>query len=331
MTENPSILVIGVGSIGERHLRCFQSTGRCSLVLCEPMTERREKVSAKYGVRAYATVEEALDVRRYNTAIIAAPAPSHVPIATQLTQHDMHLLIEKPLSVSLDGIENLRQLVSKQQTQVAIGYSMRSYPALAEMKKAIDSGRLGKPVEIVVTAGQHFPFYRPAYREIYYTDQSQGGGAIQDCATHFLNTGEWLAGPITSLVTDAEHCVLKDVDVEDTVHLITRHGTVMGSYSINQHQHPNECRITVICDSGAARFELSGHRWLTASEPGGEWRLEGEFEVDRDSAYIRQANRFLDQIDGKNGPTCSLDEGIQTLKVNLAALHSWKTRQWVDI
>ena len=147
----------------------------------------------------------------------------------------------------------------------------------------------------------------------------------------FATLGEWLAGPITSLVTDAEHCALKDVDVEDTVHLITRHGTVMGSYSINQHQHPNECRITVICDSGAARFELSGHRWLTASEPGGEWRLEGEFKVDRDSAYIRQANRFLDQIDGKDGPTCSLDEGIQTLKVNLAALHSWKTRQWVDI
>lgn len=331
MKERPNILIVGVGSIGERHLRCFQSTNRCESALCETLPERREQVAANYGVTGFASVDVALDAGRFDAAVIAAPAPFHIPLATQLTEHGLHLLIEKPLSTSLDGVADLQRLVEEKQTQVAIGYSMRAYPALAEMKTAIDSGRFGPPVQLIVTGGQHFPFYRPAYREIYYADHAMGGGAIQDGLTHQFNAAEWLVGPITRLVADADHCVLEGVEVEDTVHVITRHGPVLGSYSINQHQPPSDYRITVACEKGAARFETTGHRWLSATELGGDWQLEAEHELDRDSVYISQARRFLDQISGHAEPLCSLTDGVQTLKVNLAALHSVETRQWIDI
>jgi len=331
MNERPNILIIGVGSIGERHLRCFQSTNRCETAFCETLPERREQVAAKYGVTGFASVDVALDAGRFDAAVIGAPAPFHIPLATQLTEHGLHLLIEKPLSTSLDGVADLQRLVEEKQTQVAIGYSMRAYPALAEMKTAIDSGRFGPPVQLIVTGGQHFPFYRPAYREIYYADRAMGGGAIQDCVTHHFNAGEWLVGPITRLVADAAHCVLEGVEVEDTVHVITRHGPVLGSFSINQHQPPSECRITVVCEKGAARFEANGQRWLTATEMGGEWQLEARHELDRDSAYVSQAGQFLDQVSGHAEPLCSLAEGIQALKIIIAALRSVDARQWIDI
>lgn len=331
MNERPNILIIAAGSIGERHLRCFQSTNRCETALCETLPERREQVAAKYGVTGFASVDVALDTGRFDAAVIATPAPFHIPLATQLTEHGLHLLIEKPLGTSLDGVADLQRLVEEKQTQVALGYSMRAYPALAEMKATIDSGRFGQPVQLIVTGGQHFPFYRPAYREIYYADRAMGGGAIQDCVTHHFNAGEWLVGPITRLVADADHCVLEGVEVEDTVHVITRHGPVMGSFSINQHQPPNECRTTVICKNGAARFEANSQRWLTAKELGGEWQLEARHELDRDSAYVSQAGQFLDQISGHAEPLCSLAEGIQTLKTIIAALRSVDTRQWIDI
>ncbi|SVE44721.1 uncharacterized protein METZ01_LOCUS497575, partial [marine metagenome] len=165
----------------------------------------------------------------------------------------------------------------------------------------------------------------------YYADPAMGGGAIQDCITHHLNAGEWLVGPITQLVADAGHCVLEGVEVEDTVHVITRHDTVMGSFSINQHQPPNECKMTVVCERGVTRFDITGQRWFSATEPGGDWQLEAEYKLDRDGPYIRQANRFLDQLAGEAGPTCSLADGVQTLKVNLGVLRSVATRQWVDI
>jgi len=331
VSERPNILIVGVGSIGERHLRCFQATNRCDLALCETVVERREAMAEEFGVAAFASVDEALDAGLFEAAVIAAPAPFHIPLATQLTEHGLHLLIEKPLSISLDGVADLQRLVEEKQTQVSIGYTFRSYPAMAEMKAAIDSGRFGRPVQFIFTGGQHFPFYRPAYREIYYTDRAMGGGAIQDGLTHELNVSEWLVGPVTRLVADADHCVLEGVEVEDTVHVITRHGTVLGSFSLNQHQPPSECRITVVCEKGAVRFEADGHRWFSGTELGGEWQMEAEHELDRDSAYVRQAEKFLDQIAEDSEPLCSLAEGMQTLKVNLAALRSVETRQWIDI
>jgi predicted dehydrogenase len=331
MSERPNILVIGTGSIGERHLRCFQATGRCEVALCESMAERRNEVASRYGVTGYASVGEALESVRFDAAVIAVPAPVHIPIARQLTEVGIHLLLEKPVSTSLEGVAELEELIAEKATQVSVGYMMRSLPALAAMKAAIDSGRFGRPVELVVTAGQHFPFYRPAYREIYYADRAKGGGAIQDCITHHINAGEWLVGPITKLVADAEHCVLEGVEVEDTVHVLTRHGKVLGSFSVNQHQPPNEFRLTVICERGAFRFEFVGQRWYSADEPDDEWKLEGEHALERDGYYIGQANSFLDQVAGKGGPICSLADGVQTLKVNLAVMESAEAGQWIEI
>jgi predicted dehydrogenase len=180
-----------------------------------------------------------------------------------------------------------------------------------------------------LTSGQHFPFYRPAFRETYYTQRETGGGAIQDALTHTLNAAEWLVGPITKLIADAEHCVLDGVQVEDTVHVLTRHNSVLGSFSLNQHQPPNETTLTVICERGAARWESHNNRWLSAQEPGQPWRIEDAFSLERDDLFISQANVFLDQLEKTNGPACSLREALQTLKVNLAALRSLDEKAWI--
>ena len=55
------------------------------------------------------------------------------------------------------------------------------------MKQEIDACRFGRIVQVIAVSGQHFPFYRPAYRETYYTDHATGGGAIQDALTHTIN------------------------------------------------------------------------------------------------------------------------------------------------
>src|SRR5215217_6265260 len=100
------------------------------------------------------------------------------------------------------------------------------------------------------------PFYRPAYRNTYYARRSSGGGAVQDALTHVLNAGQWLVGNIDRVVADAAHLAIEGVDVEDTVHVIARHGDLLASYSLNQHQAPNETMITVVCEGGTARFEI---------------------------------------------------------------------------
>ncbi len=325
------VLIVGTGSIGERHLRCFAATGRAELALCEVDDERRRVVAERYGVpHAFASIEAAA-CDQIDAAVLAIPAPLHVPMATRLADAGVHLLIEKPLSTSLDGIARLQQIVADRGIRAAVAYVYRAHPSIQAMRRAIADGRFGRPVEIVAIAGQHFPTYRPAYRSIYYNDRAAGGGAIQDALTHIVNAGEFLVGPVDRVMADAAHQVLDGVDVEDTVHVLTRHGDVLGSYTLNQHQAPNEMSITVIGDRGTARFDMHNARWRWMTDPGGAWHDEPECSRERDALFMAQAHAFLDLIEGGSPPLCSLDEGLQTLRVNLAILAAVARPAWQTI
>jgi predicted dehydrogenase len=326
-----NVLIVGVGSIGLRHLRCFQGTGRVNLSFCEVNPTLRAQVAAEYKIeRHYADLDSAM-ADRYDAAVIATPANLHIPMAVRLAEAGLHLLIEKPLSTSLDGIDLLRDTVRKNGVLTAVAYVWRAMSALRAMREAIVSGRFGKPVEIVAVSGQHFPTYRPAYRQTYYCNRATGGGTIQDAMTHMLNASEWMVGPIDRLSADAAHQMLEGVSVEDTVHVLTRHGSVLGCYSMNQYQAPNETYITVVCERGTARFELHKQRWRWMLKPDEPWHDEQQEPAARDAWFISQANAFLDVLDGKASPTCTLDEAIQTLRVNMAALTSVEQRTWQSI
>ena len=325
------VLIIGVGSIGERHLRCFQATGRAELALVETRDTVRRAVADRYGVeQAYADLDAAM-THPPDVAVIATPAPLHVAMATRLVESGVHVLIEKPLSVSLEGIAELREAVQRCGVTAAVAYVYRCHPLLIAMRQALRGGRIGRPVQLIAVAGQHFPTYRPAYREIYYADRATGGGAIQDALTHLVNGGEWLLGRIDRLVADADHLVLEGVHVEDTVHLLARHGQAMASYCLNQHQAPNEVTITVVGTAGTIRCELHHHRRRWMERPDEPWHEELIAPLDRDTLFIAQAHAFLDAVEGRASLPCSLDEGIQTLKVNLAALASVECRTWKTI
>lgn len=328
------ILVIGVGSIGERHLRTFGQTERADLSICEVNESLRRSVGDRYGVKdRYAGLEEALHdgSRHFDAAIIAAPSNFHVSMAAQLAAAGVNLLIEKPLSTSEDGVAELAQTIRRRQLKAMVAYTYRSHPALRSMKKAIEGGRFGRPVEIISVWGQHFPKYRPAYRDTYYVSHATGGGAIQDSITHALNAGEFLVGPIDRVMADAAHLVLPGVEVEDTVHVVVRHGPVLGCYTLNQHQAPNEHAITVICERGTARFELHNARWMSMVEPGTEWREELQFSLERDDIFVNQANIFLDVLEGKIDPPCTLADGLQTMRVNLAILAAAQEPTWRSV
>jgi predicted dehydrogenase len=323
------LLVIGVGSIGERHVRCFQNTSRVEISICEVNDSLRSTIGERYQIEnQFHDLKTAL-VSPHDAAVVAVPAQLHMPISQQAAEAGLHLLIEKPLAVTTEGVEQLQQTIAKNNLLAAVGYVLRAHPALIAMKQAIDAGQFGKPVQLVAVSGQHFPTYRPAYREIYYRDRATGGGAIQDAITHILNAGEWLLGPIDRLVADAAHQVLEGVDVEDTVHVVARHDQVMASYTLNQYQAPNESVLTVICERGTARFELHLNRWRWMTD--GEWQVPPAAELERDMLFTRQADAFLDAI-GKNiEPQCNFEEGLQTLRVNRAVLASIEQRQWQTI
>src|SRR5262249_4446502 len=157
--------------IGERHLRCFRQTGRAELSLVEVNEERRRAVAGRCGVAgAFDDLEAAL-AERPDAAVSWTPAPRHGPQARWVAGAGGHVLIEKPLSTTLDGIDRLRQVVRGRGVTAAVAYVYRCHPLLAAMRRALGEGRFGRPVQLVAVCGQHFPTYRPAYRDIYYADR----------------------------------------------------------------------------------------------------------------------------------------------------------------
>lgn len=330
------VLVVGAGSIGERHIRCFQSTGRVHVAFVEVNEPLRRTIAERYNVVGYESLESALKQPASESdicklAVIATPAHLHIANAKLLAQANYHMLIEKPLSTSVEEVASLQQMVIERRLVVGVAYVLRCSPALAGMRAALLSGRFGKPVQITAVSGQNFPTYRPAYRSTYYTRRSTGGGAIQDALTHVLNAAEWLVGPIDHLIADAAHQILDGVEVEDTAHVLARHGNVLGSYSLNQYQAPNEGFITVVCTNGTVRWESHAQSWRWMLKPEEPWQIEPFEPLPRDANFIHQANSFIDAIERSTPPLCTLAEGAQTLKVNIAALASLESKHWQQV
>lgn len=325
------MLVIGVGSIGERHVRCYLATGRAEIGICEINSVLRATISERYGIAEVFNDPDVALAQPWDAVLIATPAHTHIPIAIQAAKAGIHLILEKPLSTSLEGIEELRKLVEHKKLYNAVSYNYRAHPGIVSMKAALDSGRFGAPVQLYTVMGQNFPHYRPAYRTIYFADRAKGGGAIQDSITHIFNVSEWLVGPITRICVDADHQALDGVTVEDTVHAMARHGKVMASYAMNMYQQPNDSHLTIVCEKGTVRFSLHEKRWRYMLDVDGEWVDEFHEMPERDTWYIHNANAILDGLEGKAPAPCSLEEGLQTLRVNLAALRSMETQTWQTI
>src|SRR3972149_467485 len=105
MTPRRRVLVIGAGSIGARHVRCFQQTGRVEVVVCELNPQVREQVATQYGMaESFADLPAAMAAGA-EAAVICTPAQLHVPLAARLAETGMHLLIEKPLGTSTHGAD----------------------------------------------------------------------------------------------------------------------------------------------------------------------------------------------------------------------------------
>ncbi len=316
-----SVLVIGCGSIGERHLRCFLQTGRAQVTACDANPALLQKMADTYKVPTATDWQAALK-SKFDAVVICTPANLHVPMATQALTAGSHVLVEKPLSHSLAGVDELIRTRDRTSRQVAVAYVLHVYALLAAAREFLRRGEFGPIRQATVVSGQSFPFSRPAYAQTYYRDRRTGGGAIQDALTHSVNWVESVLGPADSVLCDCAHLVLPNVEVEDSVHVSSRHGAALATFALNQFQQPNETTLQFNSARGSVKIELHQQRWGTLAEGAKDWTWHSVPMGERDVAFIAQANAFLDQLEGQPSRLCSLEAAAQTLRFNLAALAS---------
>jgi predicted dehydrogenase len=320
-----SVLIVGCGSIGERHLRCFQKTGRAAVVGCDPSEALGAKLAAEYGAEMHRDYETALQTST-DVVVICTPPPLHIPMALAALRAGKHVLIEKPLAADFSAVPQLQAVASASDRQVAVAYVQHVYPFLQSAHAFLRSGELGAIKHVTLVGGSHFPTGRPAhtthYADTYYAKRETGGGVIQDAITHVANFVESVLGPTDTLYCDCAHQVLPRVTIEDTVNITARNGEVLVNYALNQFQAPNEITLQFHAPRGSMKIEYHNQHWGLLGLDDTAWKWHHDPVPDRDSHFLAQAHAFLDQVEGQPARLCSLDAAVQTLRFNLAAIAS---------
>ena len=316
-------LIIGVGSIGERHLRNFLRIAgvRCSFAEVNPTT--RDKMAATYKVeQVYADFREA-DLTGFDGVVICVPANLHVPIASEVALAGTHVLTEKPLSMSLDGIDQLKQLRDEQGVVVSVAFPFRSEPMFVELKERVASQELGAIHLVNSFAGQYWPSMRKDYPPQYAQSRASGGGAIPDHLVHHINFLEWVFGQVKDVSAMHWRLALDDIATEETSFVTLRFGSgPIAHLGICLFQRDQNTRMQIIGDRGTVQMRSGIDTLEIFDAASDQWSPGRTCASDRDDLFRDQAQHFIDCIHNRATPRCTVEEAEQTLRTVLAALDS---------
>jgi len=315
-----NILIVGAGGIGLKHIRAFNGVEpHPRLFAVDPRKESLER-AAEMGVEPLDKGWDALDLSRFDGVVICAPAPFHVPMTAKCIRAGVPVLSEKPLSHAWDGVEELIELSEQPGAPPSgVAYVRRYHPLHRMAAELLASGELGEMLVCRVNAGQPFTTYRPDYKEIYYARRDMGGGCLLDCASHYIDLVQSYLGPIGEFNGIIRHLALEGVEVEDAVALsfdFSRSGA-LGTMNVNQFQPPNEGILEFAGEDGFLRIVEPGFRCQVFRKGAADWEdLEVE-QADYLEAMRRQAQAFVDVIDGGPPLLTSIRDAAHTLRLCL--------------
>lgn len=323
MWEKMHILIIGVGSIGERHLRNFLRISGVSCSVAEVNPGTLKKITSQYSVKhAYADYREA-DLNAFDGVVICIPANLHIPVTMEMVKAGKHVLLEKPLAMSVEGVEELKKLNATGKTVLCVGYNYRSDPLFRELRDRVLAGDAGSICLVNYYVGQYWPQMRKDYPPQYAQSRDTGGGAIPDHLIHMINFLEWCFGPPLEVSACQWRLGLTDVATEDTANVVLKFkGGMVAFLGICLFQRDNRMSLQIIGETSTIQFNGGKNHLEIFNTAASIWMKGTNHAVDRDTVFMYQAQHFIDCIRGKDNPRCTLEEAEQTLKTMLAALQS---------
>jgi predicted dehydrogenase len=332
------VLIVGGGSIGERHLRTFIRTGQVAASICEPREEKLGQLKQTYAVEAgYKRFEDApLDT--FDAVVICTPPNMHIPMARAAAEAGCHILVEKPLSLRMDGVDDLIRLVRDKKLIGGAAYVLRHTPLYVRMKEKLKSGMIGQLRLASIKSGQEFARYRPDYRSIYFAKKAMGGGSINDAVSHLLNYLEWCLGREQEVCCVYDHVSDMEIETEDCAFLTLRfEQNVIAQIQQNVFQKDYQIYIEFIGSQGTLR--VGGELKQGAAQPqigflkseDTGWEIETIPPYERDDTFVKQARNFLRAIRNEEPIRTTLEEGRRTLEVCLKAKESYETKRILTI
>jgi predicted dehydrogenase len=348
MGHKLKILICGLGSIGQRHVRnlrkvegdgvellAYRRRGRADVLTADMRIKGGVSPEEEYGIRSFASLSVAL-AERPDAAVITNPTSEHVSTARAAAEAGCHLFIEKPISHSAEGLEDLLDCVERQGLSAFVAFPFRFHPGLRRVKELISNGEIGAVVAAHVENGEYLPAWHPYedYRETHPARRELGGGCL-NIQSHELDYAQWLFGMPSRVYAVGGHLSNLEVDVEDSVSLLLSCGTRGRQIPVHVHldylQRPPQRVCEVIGDRGKVRYDYYLNQVALHQIDASDARVERFERFDRNDMFVDEMRHFLGCVRGEERPVVDLREAIRSLRVAMAAHESLRTGEAVQL
>lgn len=208
--------IIGTGMISKFHARAIADVRGAKLVACYNRNfEKGEEFASEHDCRAYGTLDELLADEAVDVVSICTPSGAHQESAVAAAKAGKHVIVEKPLEVTLRRCDRIINECDKNNVKLATIFPSRFHDSAITLKRAVDQGRFGK-----LTLGDAYVKW---YRSQEYYDSGawrgtwelDGGGALMNQAIHTVDLLVWLMGPVAEIQAHTATLAHERIEVED--------------------------------------------------------------------------------------------------------------------
>jgi len=340
--------IVGTGMISEFHARALAEVRGAKFVACYDRAVKRAKQFGKeHGCTAYNSLEELLKDERVDAVSIATPSGAHLEPAVAAAKAGKHVIVEKPLEVTLKRCDRIIAACEKNGVKLATIFPSRFHDSSIKMKRAIEAGRFGR-----MTLGDA---YIKWYRSQQYYDSGawrgtwalDGGGALMNQAIHTVDLLSWLMGPVAEVQAHTATLAHKRIEVEDVVTATLRFANgALGVIEASTAVYPGYLkRIELHGTEGSAVLEEEDIKiWDFAKKARGDTAILKAMRSSHSTgggaadpaaighqAHAKQFRDFVQAIKTDGTPAIDGREGRRAVEIILAIYKSAATGRTVKL
>jgi predicted dehydrogenase len=340
--------IIGCGMISRFHAKAIADVPDAKLIGCfNRSAPAAEKLAAETGCRSYKKLDDMLADPAIQVVVIGTPSGAHTQPALAAANAGKHLIIEKPLDITLAGCDAIIAACKKNNVTLSTVFQSRFHHSSRLLKSAIDENRFGR-----LTVGDAYVKW---FRTQQYYDsapwrgdwQLGGGGALMNQAIHSVDLLTWLMGPVAEVTAHTATLAHERIAVEDTCVATLRFTNgALGVIEATTSVYPGYLkRIEIHGTGGSAIMEEEDIKsWDFATKIPSDEAVLQQMAARRstgggasDPAAIGHhghAAQFADLLDAvKHNRTPAIDgpEGRRSVEIILAIYKSAKTGSAVSL
>jgi predicted dehydrogenase len=315
-------LIAGYGSIGRRHLNNLFALGEKDILLYRTHLSTLQENEIK-NIPVEISLAAAL-AHKPDAVIIANPTALHLDVAIPAAEAGCSILMEKPISHQLDGIDELKAALKKGGGRFLTGFQFRFNPGLQQVDRWLKENKIGTVVSAHVCWGEYLPAWHPweDYRKSY-TSRADLGGGVVNTLSHPLDYLHWLLGDVAEVTASTSNHGL-NLEVEDSAEINLRFSSgVLGNVHLDYLQRPPEHSLKIVGSEGTITWDNSttvaklytaqDSLWQEALPPAG---------FERNQMFLAETRHFIEIVKKQSEPLCTLDDGVAALKLAQAVYQS---------